>query len=256
MAHEPIKVGTSSYQKLFDLPAGAGTRVRTYQCATVDVDTLLSTFFDGLAVVDYEVSASPGSAIATVRITYEVISGSLVLGERRPPVYALTPQMVPVDLRAAPQFAGITKEIPIIEMMINSVRIGDIAAKYIGNADALKFARLLIAGITSYESPAFTLTVTRYYTTAPDLSTDYANINKVFTWATISTGGQTVPGSITEPKWVDPTGTAQAFSWRLTSVAPVIQRGQLNTVQWQFFGCQKWAKWLYSGGQYEPGDLT
>ena len=110
--------------------------------------------------------------------------------------------------------------------------------------------------MTSYEIPSHILAVTRYYTGTPSIASDYAAINKVFAWTDIKTDGKSISGGgISEPKWVDLDGTAHGYEWRLVSVAPVLQRGETNTVQWQFQGLERWCKWLYSGGTWEPDSL-
>jgi hypothetical protein len=120
---------------------------------------------------------------------------------------------------------------------------------------ALYFAALWVAGVTSYEAPAFQLSVTRFYTNPPTISTDYATINKVFAWSAIRTDGKTIPSYVDEPRYVTDAGVATPFEWRLISVAPVVTRGQENVVTWIFIGRDKWAKKLYTGGTWEPEAL-
>lgn len=253
----PVILGTEAtgWRTLFDYATGTeGDRVRVAMGPAKTVDTQRAALLAAYAVQSLDVSVSPGSAVATIRITYGA-SGTLPANERRWPVYSLYPSMVSVDLKAHPALATISAVMPVIDRMIAEGRIADISTAYAANALALKYARLVLAGVTSYEAPSHILAVTRYYTSAPSIATDYASINKVFAWGSISTDGKSVPATVPEPKYVDAAGTAKSYEWRLISVAPVVQRGEVNTVQWQFQGFERWAKWLYSGGTWEPASL-
>jgi len=253
----PVQHGVSGWNTLFDYAIGADSgagRVRVTMGPAKTIDTQRTALLAAYAVQTLDVSASAGSAVATIRITYGV-AGTLPLGERRWPVYSVFPNMCMIDLKAHPELATIGAEMPKIDRLIAEGRIDDISTIYAADALSLKYARLVLAGTTSYEAPAFSLAVTRYYTSAPSLSTDYATINQVFAWGSISTDGKAIPATIDEPKYINPTGSATGYEWRLVSIAPVVQRGEVNTVQWQFLGLERWSKWLYSGGTWEPASL-
>jgi hypothetical protein len=219
------------------------------------VDTQRDSLLEDLAVKTLDVSVSPGSAVATIRVTYDVAEDDLPENERRWPIYSCYPNMACVDLKANPELSSIAAIMPIIDRLVASGNIDSIKTDYASNELALKYARCVLAGVTSYEIPAFTLAVTRFYSDTPSISTDYASINKVFTWDDIETDGKSIPGTVDEPKYINVAGTAQGYEWRLISVAPVVQRGQVNTVQWQFLGVERWCKWLYNGGTWEPASL-
>jgi len=99
------------------------------------------------------------------------------------------------------------------------------------------------------------LTVTRYYASAPFLASDYAALNQVFAWGSISTDGKGIPYYVDEPKYLRPTGAAAGFEWRLVSVAPSLQDGEESVVSWIFVGRERYAKELYKGGSWEPAAL-
>lgn len=253
----PVILGTEAtgWRTVFDYATGTeGDRVRVTMGPAKTADSQRAALLAAYAVKSLDVSVSAGSAVATIRITYGA-SGTLPANERRWPVYSLYPSMVSIDLKAHPELTTIAAIMPAIDRIIATGDIASIATTYVSNDLALKYARLVLAGVTTYEAPAFTLSVTRYYASTPSIATDYASINKVFTWATIQTDGKSISGALPEPKWVNAAGTAQGYEWRLVSVAPVIQRGQVNTVQWQFLGLERWAKWLYKGGTWEPASL-
>lgn len=253
----PVILGTEAtgWRTVFDYATGTGgDRVRITMGPAKTADAQRAALLAAYAVQTLDVSVTPGSAVATIRITYGA-SGTLPANERRWPVYSLYPSMVSIDLKAHPELTTIAAIMPAIDRIIATGDIASIATTYTGNVLALRYARLVLAGVTTYEAPAFTLSVTRYYATTPSLATDYASINKVFAWGSIRTDGKSIPASVDEPKYVNAAGTAVAYEWRLVSVAPVIQHGQANTVQWQFLGLERWAKWLYKGGTWEPNSL-
>ena len=257
MSDAPVILGSEAtgWRTVFDYATGTdGDRVRVTMGPAKTSDTQRAALLAAYAVKSLDVSVSPGSAVATIRITYGA-SGTLPANERRWPVYSLYPSMVSVDLKAHPQLATISAIMPLIDRIIATGDIASIATTYAGNVLALRYARMVLAGVTSYEAPSHILAVTRYYISAPSIATDYASINKVFAWGDISTDGKSIPAGVDEPKWVDAAGTARSYEWRLISVAPVVQRGEVNTVQWQFQGLERWAKWLYSGGTWEPASL-
>lgn len=250
----PVILGSSDWQTLFDYSSGlAGERVRVTMGPAKDIDNQIVDLKAAYAVHTIDVSVSPGSAVATVRITYGA-AGTLPANERRWPVYSLYPSMVSVDLKAHPSLDDIAGDMPEIDKLIAAGDIDGVSTAYAGNAHALAYARLVLAGVTSYEIPSHILAVTRYYISTPSIASDYASINKVFSWADIKTDDKSISG-LPEPKWVDADGAAQGYEWRLVSVAPVVQRGETNTVQWQFQGLERWCKWLYSGGTWEPASL-
>ena len=254
----PVILGSEAtgWRTLFDYAAEAtsGTRVRITMGPAKTLDTQRTALLAAYAVQTLDVSVSPGSAVATIRIAYGA-AGTLPLNERRWPVYAIQPSMVMVDLKAHPDLATIAADMPIVDRMIAEGRIAEISTAYAANDLALKYARLVLAGVSSYEAPAHVLTVTRYYKSTPSIASDYAAINKVFAWGSIQTDGKSIPSAVDEPKYVDAGGTARGYEWRLISVAPVVQRGEENTVQWQFQALERWSKWLYSGGTWEPASL-
>lgn len=252
----PVILGTEAtgWRTVFDYATGTGgDRVRITMGPARTADTQRAALLAAYAVQTLDVSVSPGSAVATIRITYGA-SGTLPANERRWPVYSLYPSMVSVDLKAHPWLDDIAGDMPEIDKLIAAGDRDGISAAYAGNAHALAYARLVLAGVTSYEIPSHILAVTRYYTSTPSIASDYASINKVFSWAGIKTDGKSISG-LPEPKWVDTHGAARGYEWRLVSVAPVVQRGEPNTVQWQFQGLERWCKWLYSGGTWEPASL-
>lgn len=250
----PVILGASGWQTLFDYGVSGGQRVRVTMGPATTIDTQVAALKAAYAVESFDVSVSPGSAAATVRITYGA-SGTLPAGERRWPVYSLYPAMVSVDLKAHPELDTIAADMPKIDDLVAKGEIDAIKTTYAANALALKYARLVLAGVTTYEAPSHILAVTRHYSSAPSIASDYAAINTVFAWDDIKTDGKSIPSSISEPKYVDAAGTAHGYEWRLVFVAPVIQRGAENTVQWQFQAQERCAKWLYKGGTWEPESL-
>jgi hypothetical protein len=243
----------------FDHPAGTATTLRT-RVLTGPARYLaqaIASLETSLDIESLDPSVASGSAIASIRCTYRTINeGTIPEGERRMPLYTISPIAAAIDLRAHPALAGIQGEMPKIERFVSSGDIAGLAAAYAANALALQFARLWIAGVTSYERCGFILSVTRYYARLPNLAADYIAINKVFAWANIRTNGRAVPNTVTEPKWVDAAGASRGFEWRCTGISPVVQRGAAeNTVQWQFHGLEAWAAWLYSGGTWVPGNI-
>ena len=262
MAGEPTILGSggspTGWRMLFDYADGLNTarRVRLLMGPAKSLDAASTAVQAAYACESVEPSVSAGSAVATLRVVYNTTAvASLASGERRTPVYAITPQPIGVDLRAHVELSGIQRSMPKIEKYIEAGDIDGLKAEFGGNDLAMKFARLWVAGVNQFERAGFNLSVTRYYSTAPTLATDYAKINQVFAWASISTDGKAIPSSVDEPKYLLPSGAAQGFEWRLVSVAPTIQKGEENVVTWQFFGLESWAKWLYRGGTWEPGAL-
>jgi hypothetical protein len=258
MANEPTIIGSAGWRTVFDYSTGAGdsVRIRVRMGPYITLDGEIAALRAVLDVQTLDPSVTQGSAIATIRCTYKSIpSGGLDLGERRSPTFAITPVMRMMDLRAHPYAQVLAADIPKIERYIADGDIPSLKTKYVGNANALGFAAYWVAGVTSYEEASFQLTVTRYYTSSPSISADYSSINKVFTWANIKTDGKGIPGYVDEPKYVDETGAAAGYEWRLVSVAPVIERNTENVVTWIYVGCYKWAKALYSGGTWEPTPL-
>jgi hypothetical protein len=261
MAGEPTIIGATSaitaWATVFDYPAGdsSGLRIRVRQGPATSLSTEIAALKAALDIETLDPSVSLGSALATIRTSYRTAGGVLPLNERRSPVYATTPMMEVVDIRAHPKSQPIAAEIPTIERYIASGDIAGLKAAYAGNASALYFAALWVAGVTSYEAPAFQLSVTRFYTNPPTIAADYATINKVFAWSAIRTDNKTIPSYVDEPKYVTAAGVATPFEWRLISVAPVVTRGQENVVTWIFIGRDKWAKELYNGGTWEPQAL-
>ncbi len=253
----PTVIGTG-WTTVFDYPFGpAGTRRRRMRMGPYKtIDAEVASLRSSLDVEELDVSVTPGSAIATVTVTYAGGDAqNLPAGERRWPQIAIRPGMAQIDLKAHPQIETLGTDRKKIEDLINQGNIEEIKSAYSGNALALRYARILVAGVTSYEAPTVDLYITRYYHTAPSLSSDYAAINKVYSWGNLKTDGKSVSASISEPKWVDHNGTAKSYEWRLLSVSPQYQRGTDDVVQWIFQGLQRWAKWLYSGGSWEPPAL-
>jgi len=260
MANEPTILGSdpTGWRTVFDYLAGtsSGIRIRVRMGPALGLDVEIAALKAALDVETLDPSVSPGSAVATIRVTYRVISGGgFSLGERRSPVFQITPMMETVDIRAHPKSQPIAADIPAIERYIASGDIPGLKTAYAGNAAALYFAALWVAGVTSYEAVAMQLTVTRYYQSAPSLAADYARINEVFAWGDIETDGKSIPSSIDEPRYLRATGASLGFEWRLISVAPVIQRGEENVVTWIFTGRERWAKELYKGGSWDPQEL-
>ncbi len=262
MAGEPTILGTggspTGWRTLFDYADGLtpARRVRMMMGPASSIDAAMTAVRAALACETLDPSVSPGSAVASLRIVYNtaLVSG-LPAGERRYPIYELTPQMIGVKLQAHYQLTSIQKVMPKIEKYIAAGDIAGLKAEFAGNDLAIKYARLQIAGVETFEMAGFDLSVTRYYTNAPSLAADYAKINQVFAWSAITTDGQALPASLDEPKRLALTGAALGFEWRLVSVAPVIQRGEDNVVRWNFLGLESWAKWLYRGGTWEPDAL-
>lgn len=254
----PSTGSVAGWHTVFDYAEGTSDdrRVRVCMGPASSLDAQRATLIGELSIITLEPATSPGSAVATIRVTYNDKTGiSIPVGETRYPVYSVYPTMACIDLKAHPQLSDLGGIMPAIDVLIASGEIDSISTEYAGNDLALKYARLMIAGVTSYEAPAFNLSVTRFYKSEPSLASDYASINKVFTWGTIKTDGKSIPSSVDEPQYVDAAGAAKAASWRLISVAPVVQRNETNTVQWQFLGLERWAKWLYHGGTWEPAAL-
>jgi hypothetical protein len=258
VANEPTIIGTPGWRTLFDYSAGAGdsVRIRVRMGPASSIDTDIASLRATLDVDSIDPSVSPGSAVATIRCTYRSLpAGGLQLGERCSPVYAITPLMETVDLRAHPKVQSIAADIPVIERYIAAGDISGLTTEYSGNTNALAFAAFWVAGITQFEAVAFQLSVTRYYLSAPSISADYSAINSVFTWSQIRTDGKPIPSYVDEPKYLRDTGDPIGFSWRLVSVAPFIQRRSENVVTWTYIGREAWAKALYKGGTWEPAAL-
>jgi hypothetical protein len=258
MANEPTTIGTPGWRTLFDYSTGAGdsVRVRVRQGPALSIDGDIAALRATLDVETLDPSVSPGSAVASIRCTYRTLpSGGLALGERRSPTFAVTPSMDIVDLRAHPKVNSLSADIPVIERYIAAGDIAGLKTAYAGNANALAFAAFWVAGVSAFEAAAFQLTVTRYYTSAPSISADYAAINSVFAWSAIRTDGKAIPSYVDEPKYLRDTGAAVGFEWRLVSVAPVIERHTENVVTWIYIGREHWAKALYKGGTWEPTAL-
>jgi len=258
MAHEPTTIGTPGWRTLFDYSTGAGdsVRIRVRQGPALTLDSEIAALRAVLDVESLDPSVSPGSAVASIRCAYRTIpDGGFALGERRSPVYALTPLLETVDLRAHPKVADLAADIPVIERYIAAGDISGLKTAYSGNANALAFAAFWVYGVTQYEACAFQLSVTRYYTSPPTISADYAAINSVFAWSAIRTDGKAIPSYVDEPKYLRDTGDPIGFEWRLESVAPLIQRRAENIVNWTFIGRERWARALYKGGTWDPPAL-
>ncbi|MFZ4397183.1 MAG: hypothetical protein ACOYOU_16330, partial [Kiritimatiellia bacterium] len=163
-------------------------------------------------------------------------------------------QMESVDIRAHPDLILAVPAMPDIEERVAAGKIDGLGAKYANNPQALSFARLWISGVTHFERQSFLLSVTRYYIAPPHIL-DYTDINRVYTWATILTNGNAIPANVTEPRWKDAHLDEHSYEWRLASVTASIQRRAENVITWQFDGREHWAKWLYPGGTWEPGEL-
>jgi hypothetical protein len=258
MANEPTIIGTTGWRTLFDYSAGAGNSVRIRVSAgpASGIDGQITALRYALDVETLDTSVSPGSAVATIRCTYRTLpDGGLPLSERRSPTFAVTPLMKTMDIRGHKLFSTIPKEKSKIERYISAGDIDALKTAYAGNTTALLFAAFWADGTSAYEEAAFQLTITRYYTSAPTISADYAAINKVYAWADIKTDGKGMPSYVEEPKYKPETGDAVGFEWRLVSVAPVIERHTENIVTWVYIGCYKWASSLYSGGTGAPPAL-
>jgi hypothetical protein len=260
MANDPTILGSvaNGWRTVFDYSSGAGdsVRIRVSMGPYINLDSQIATLRAALDVQSLDPSVSPGSAIATIRCTYKSIpDGGFGLGERRSPVYAITPVMRMMDLRSHPYAQTLAADIPTIERYIADGDIVGLKTKYTGNANALGFAAHWVAGVTSYEQASFQLTITRYYTSPPSISADYTSINKVYAWAAIKTDGKGIPSYVDEPQYQTETGDAAGFEWRLVSVAPVIERHSENVVTWIYIGIYSWAKALYKGGSWVPTPL-
>lgn len=258
MANEPKIIGTTGWRTLFDYSAGAGdsVRIRVRMGPASSIDGEIAALRAALDVESLDPSVSVGSAVGSIRCTYRSFpDGGFALSERRSPVYAITPLRESLDLRSHVKAQSIAEEIPTIERYIAAGDLSGLKAKYAGNANALAFAAFWVAGVSVYEACAFQLSVTRYYTSAPTISADYAAINTVFAWAAIRTDGKAIPSYVEEPKYLRDTGDAIGFEWRLESVAPVIVKRAENVVSWTFLGRERWAKALYKGGTWEPTAL-
>ncbi len=246
----------SGWQVLFDHKAGFGTkRVRIMQGPAKSLDAQIAVIQALYDCITLEPSVSPGSAVATLRITYGSSGTTVPVGELRQPVYALTPMRISVDLKARPILGATASLLPQIDAAIARGDIAKVEELVDGNELATRYARLAIAGVTSYEMTGFVLSVTRYYADAPSISSDYAEIGQVFAWSSISTDGKSIPASVEEPKYLLPSGSATGYEWRLVGVAPVVAKDTENVVSWTYEGLQQWAKWLYKGGSWEPAAL-
>jgi len=260
MANEPTILGSvaSGWRTVFDYSTGAGDsiRIRVRMGPYVGLDAEIASLRNTLDIQTLDPSVSVGSAVATIRCTYKSIpDGGFELGERRSPTFAITPMQKVMDLRGHPYVQPIAANVPKIERYISQGDITGLKTEYSGDTASLAFAAYWVAGVTSYEEASFQLTITRYYTSAPTISADYAAINSVFAWSAIRTDGKAIPSYVDEPKYKTETGATASFEWRLVSVAPVIERRVDNVVTWIYLGCYSWAKSLYKGGTWVPTAL-
>lgn len=252
-------IGTP-WRQLFDYPTGHDDeRVRLYQGPANDLDAQVAAIKATLNWSSIDPSVSPGSAIASIRVTYDSPGDPLEPDERRHPLFELQTAMHLVDLKALYVLDPIAAEMPKIDDLLAQGHIDKIIAGYTGNELALRYARLRLAGVDTWPSPGQTLTVTRFYRSPPTLTSDYAKINTVTTWDNLKTHNKSISSRLTEPKWVypdgTPTGTPTGYYWRLLDISPTLQRGQPNVVRWTFEGLPRYAKWLYPGGTWEPASL-
>ncbi len=260
MSSAPVIRGApaaSNWTTVCDYPASRrGSRVLVTMGPVAEIGTRLATLKTTYAVESHDISVTPGSAVATIRVTYNPAPGVLPLNERRWPVYSLQPSMVQVALKAHPQLASVAVHFPAVDRLIAADDTQTIADDYADNPMVLRYARLVLAGVTTYEIPSHILSVTRYYASAPDLFDDFARINTVCAWGAIKTDGKPIPTSVPEPKFAAPhDGTPTGYEWRLLSVTPTLQRYEENVVQWQFQAYERFAKWFYRGGTWEPATL-
>lgn len=263
MAHEPKIIGDSplsvpGWRIVHDYRQNVSAvhRVRTYVGPVLSVDAMTAAIIAELQVVSIEPSLNVGSAMATLRVVYVTTSVEISYpDERRNPQYQIIPRMESHDMRAHVAFESGTVPRLEIEKLISSGEIEGLKNLVAGNEAADRLARLLVAGERAYERVAFDLVCTRYYKTAPNVSADLLAINTVYAWADIKTHGKAIPNSVPQPKYVDHAGETHAFEWRLVGVAPVIQKGVEDTISWTFSGKERWPKWLYTGGTWEPPAL-
>lgn len=264
MAAPNIIGGTGSglatgWQRLFDYRAGIsdGSRVALYQGPAQSLDTVIASLADTLDATAIEPNVSPGSAVATLRVTYNAASVAEPK-ENRDPTVTITPLRVAVDLKGH-QSAALQGHAALLPEIDAAVRAGDIdkvRSLVEGKEPAKMYARLVIAGVQSYEVFGQSLSITRYYSKTPTISSEaYANIGNVYTWATISAGGKSLPASVKEPKYKIYGGTAKSYEWRLVGISPNIELRGASTVTWQWEGLQQWAQWLYPGGTWVPEAL-
>lgn len=246
----------TGWRQVFDYSAGVDTtgRVRVMMGPAKTIDTAMAALQAAVTVIALDPSASPGSAVATIRCTYSTVAsdagGAAV--ETRNPLVQITPLMETVDLRAHAKTKSIGRYIPTIEQFIAA---GDMAGlKTYVNAlggtlttSAKYFAALWVAGVTHFEAAAISITITKYYNKVPATVANYTDLNKVVAFPG--------PDGVDEPKYVDLAGTVKSFEWRLVSVSPTIQRGGESIVTWTYIGREHWAKELYSGGTWEPEAL-
>lgn len=247
-------IGTP-WQQLFDYPTGNDNeRVRLYQGPANDLDAQVATIKATLNWSAIDPSVSPGSAIASIRVTYDSPGDPLAPDERRHPLFELQTAMQVVDIKAHHFFKPVGSDMVKIDELILTAP-DKIATIYAGNDLAIKYARIRFAGVDTWQYPGQILTVTRFYRSPPDLSADYTKINEVVTWANVKTHGKAISNRITEPKWVHPDGTSHSYEWRLLDISPSYQRSQPNVVRWTFEGLEYFAKWLHKGGTWEPASL-
>ncbi|MCK9468137.1 MAG: hypothetical protein M0Q49_01860 [Porticoccaceae bacterium] len=250
----------AGWQRLFDYQAGIadGSRVALYQGPVQSLDTVIATLAGTFAdIAAIEPSVSPGSAVATLRITYNAAT-EIASKEIRTPTVTITPLRVSVDLKGHQSSAlqGHAALLPEIDAAVRSGDIDKVKSLVESKPAAAMYAQLVVAGVQSYEAFGQSLSITRYYNKAPTLtSADYANMGSVYLWSAIEAGGKSLPKSVAEPKYKIYGDIVKSYEWRLVGISPSIELRGASTVTWQWEGLQQWAAWLYPGGSWTPEAL-
>ena len=213
-------------------------------------------------------SASHGSAIATLTVTYPVgTTFTFLPHEIRQPVYDIVPVEVVNDLRS---FYVDTTAVTAVQLdaIDNAIRNGTISALLPTLTGAAQnYARWRAAGVTGFRRTIYNLRIQRFFDNAqnyPDLTQDYLNIFGCMTWTQLSTAGQPVPAWITQPTigafWNSTTKSETygkpwiggwGLLWLFCSITPQYQGSKGASIVWEWLGALDWPQDFYRGGTWQ-----
>lgn len=254
----------AGWAKCLDIPDGkkAYRRHAEFQGAASSIDTAdeaIRTAFDGY-VLDLSHSRSPGSALASITLSYTNATGSGGEGEdppddnpTAPDTVTLSPTTVSVALSAHPMFAGKSAKLLTIDGYILQNDLASALSTAGDDAALRKYVAMRYAGIDRWNTAGYTLTTVRHFAPGANarnlLAACLGNTCKVFAWANVE--GSDAVGE--EPKWIDVSdnNTAKSFEWMLVGASPSVSIDSYDiTITYQ--AAWKWCKHLYEGGSWEP----
>lgn len=233
------------------------------------LSTAYTYLFNNVFARSITPSVGDGSAVASVTVVRAPTSWawgeSAIDGEVREPIFEVYPVTQSLDIRTLFLVSGASPE--EIEKIDKAIRDGTCADLDVsGFFTATQQYRLWrMHGVEQFERTSYNVRVQRFFANISRmpvaLTTDYANCQKVFSWANIRTCGAALPAYLKEPKttgrW---SGAQETYTSNFSSVAQeyklnsigVQYQGKWISVVWEFQGAHAWGADFYSGGSWVP----